>query len=316
MAERRKLGRAWLKGMQWVWSLGGLSPWQLARRVWTEMDSDGLFDRAAQLSYYFILALFPLFIFLSAVLGLVFAGRAELYHDLLQYLQRSMPSSAYQLVRGTVDEITIGASGNKLSLGLAAALWTASSGMDALINGLNVAYEVKERRSWWKRRIVAIALTVMVAVTTLLALALALAGGQFGRVLADRFGLGDIFSVGWAIAQGVLPLLFMLIVFTLIYRYAPNVRGHGWQALMPGAFVAVALWFIATSLFRLYLSVYDSYSKTYGSLGAVIVLLLWLYLCGAAVLIGAEVNSEIRKAAARAGAEAAQEPIEAPAEAT
>jgi membrane protein len=108
----------------------------------------------------------------------------------------------------------------------------------------------------------------------------------------------------------VLPLFFMLIVFTMIYRYAPNVRRHGWQALMPGSFVAVALWFAATGLFRLYLSVYDSYSKTYGSLGAVIVLLLWLYLCGAAVLIGGEVNSEIRKAAAKAGAETAQEPIE------
>jgi membrane protein len=164
--------------------------------------------------------------------------------------------------------------------------------------------------------LVAIALTVLVAVMTASALTLALAGGHFGRMIADRFGLGEVFSATWAISQGLLPLLFMLIVFTLIYRFAPNVRGHGWQALMPGAFVAVALWFAATSLFRLYLSVYDSYSKTYGSLGAVIVLLLWLYLCGAAVLIGAEVNSEIRKAAARAGAETAQQPIEAPAEAT
>jgi membrane protein len=298
--------------MRWVWSLGGLTPLQLVRRVWNEIDSDNLFDRAAQLSYYFILALFPLLIFLSALFGVIFAGRAELYHDLLSYLQRSMPTSAYQLVRATVDEITIGASGNKLSLGLAAALWTASSGMDALINGLNVAYEVKERRTWWRRRIVAIVLTVMVAAMTGAALTLALAGGRFGSMIANRFGLGDAFGAAWVIAQGVLPLLFMLVVCTLIYRFAPNVRGHGWQALMPGSFVAVALWFAATGLFRLYLTVFDSYSKTYGSLGAVIVLLLWLYLCGAAVLIGAEVNSEIRKAAAKAGAEAAQEPIEAP----
>ena len=300
--------------MKWVWSLGGLTPTELLRRVWNEIDSDGLFDRAAQLSYYFIVALFPLLIFLSSLIGIVFAGRAELYYDLLQYLQRSMPTSAYQLVRATVDEITIGASGNKLSIGLAAALWTASSGMDALINGLNVAYEVKERRTWWKRRIVAIALTILVAAMTAVALSLALAGGHFGGVIANRFGLGAVFGATWAVAQSVLPLLFMLIVFTIIYRYAPNVRAHGWQALMPGSFVAVALWFAATALFRLYLSVYDSYSKTYGSLGAVIVLLLWLYLSGAAVLIGAEVNSEIRKAAAKAGAEEAQTPIEAPAE--
>ncbi|HYP08248.1 MAG TPA: YihY/virulence factor BrkB family protein [Bryobacteraceae bacterium] len=297
--------------MRWVWSLGGLSPGELARRVWVAIDSDALFDRAAQLSYYFLLALFPLLICLSALLGFLFAGKAELYHDLLRYLQSAMPSAAYQLVRATVDEITIGASGNKLSLGLAATLWTASSGMEALINGLNVAYDVKERRSWWRRRIVAIVLTVMVAVMTTLALSLALAGGHFGRILAERFGLGDVFAVTWALAQLVLPLVFMLVVCALIYRFAPNVREHGWQALMPGAFVAVTLWFIATSLFRFYLSVFDSYSKTYGSLGAVIVLLLWLYLCGAAVLIGGEVNAEIRKAAAAAGAEEAQKPIEA-----
>jgi membrane protein len=302
--------------MQWVWSLGGLAPRELLRRVWDKMDRDGLFDRAAQLSYYFILALFPLLIFLSALFGFVFSGRAELYQDLLSYLQRSMPTSAYELVRGTVDEITVEASGNKLSLGLAAALWTASSGMEALINGLNVAYEVKERRVWWRRRIVAITLTIMMAVLTALALTLALAGGHFGHLIASRFGLGALFSAAWAIARGLLPLLFMLIVFTLLYRFAPNVRGHGWQALMPGALVAVALWFAATGLFRLYLSVFDSYSKTYGSLGAVIVLLLWLYLSGAAVLIGAEVNSQIRKAAAQAGAKEAQLPIEAPAEAS
>lgn len=302
--------------MRWVWSLGGLTPTELARRVWSEIDSDGLFDRAAQLSYYFLLSLFPLLICLSALLGIVFAGKTELYHDLLRYLQSAMPNSAYQLVRATVDEITIQASGNKLSLGLAAALWTASSGMEALINGLNVAYEVKERRTWWKRRIVALALTVTVAVMTAMALALALAGGHFGRLLAERFGLGGVFAAVWAIVQTVLPLLFMLIVCTLIYRFAPNIREHGWQALMPGALVAVTLWFAATGLFRIYLSVFDSYSKTYGSLGAVIVLLLWLYLCGAAALIGGEVNSEIRKAAAAAGAAEAQQPIEAPAETT
>ena len=117
--------------------------------------------------------------------------------------------------------------------------------------------------------------------------------------------MGDGFRQSAGVGQSrkmCFRFFFMLIVFTMIYRYAPNVRRHGWQALMPGSFVAVALWFAATGqCSRLYLSVYDTYSKTYGSLGAVIVLLLWLYLCGAAVLIGAEVNSEIRKAAAKAG---------------
>src|SRR3982751_3528478 len=138
--------------MRWVWHLGGLSHRELASRVWKQIDEDDVAGRAAQLSYYFFLALFPLLIFLSAVLGRAFAGNTELYHELLDYMSRVMPPCAYGGLRDTVNEITAGASGQKLSIGLLATLWTASSGMVAVIEGLNVAYEVTERRPWWKRR--------------------------------------------------------------------------------------------------------------------------------------------------------------------
>lgn len=300
--------------MRWVWNLGGLSPRQLARNVWYELDKDDVFGRAAQLSYYFLLALFPFLIFISAVLGQVFAGNAELYHELLAYLSAVMPSSAYEVVRDTVDEITLGSTGGKLSFSLLLTLWTASSGMEAVINGLNIAYDVTERRTWWKRRIVAVSLTVFLSLISGVALLLALFGSRIGSFLATQYGYGEAFEKMWVTAQLAFPPLFMLLVFALIYRFAPNVRAHGWQALLPGALVSVTLWIGATALFRAYLVYFDSYSKTYGSLGAVIVLMLWLYLTGIAILIGGEVNSEIRKAAAEAGAPEARQDIEAPAE--
>jgi membrane protein len=300
--------------MRWVWHLGGLTPSQLVEQVWTEADKDEVLGRSAQLAFYFLLALFPLLIFVSAMLGRVFAGNADLYNDLLTHLQILMPASAYRLVRDTVDEITLGTSSGKLSLGLLAALWTASSGMEAVINGLNVAYKVTERRRWWRRRLVAINLIVLLAVVSGIALTLALFGGRIGNFLANRHGYGDVFERFWITVQFGFPPIFMLLLFALIYRFAPNVRGHGWQALLPGACVGVVLWLSATALFRLYLSHFDSYSKTYGSLGAVIVLMLWLYLSGAAILVGGEVNSEIRRAAARAGVATARENIEAPPE--
>jgi len=297
--------------MRWVWHLGGISPTELSRMVWYEIGKDDVLGRAAQLTFYLLLALFPLLIFLSAVLGLVFAGNRDLYHDLLNYLQSVMPPSAYGLVRATVDEITVDSGRGKLSFGLAATLWTASSGMEAMINGLNIAYDVTERRPWWRRRFVALNLTVLLAVMSGTALVLGVLGGRVGSLLAEQVGYADAYRRLWVTAQVAFPPLFMLVVFSLIYRFGPNVRAHGWQALVPGSFVAVVLWITATLAFRLYLSRFDSYSKTYGSLGAVIVLMLWLYLSGVAILIGGEVNSEIRKAAARAGVAEARQEIEA-----
>jgi membrane protein len=300
--------------MRWVWHLGGLSVGELLSRVWTEIDQDDVLGRAAQLSFYLLLSLFPLLMFVSAVLGRIFSGNADLYHSLLSYLQNVMPYSAYTLVRTTVDEITTAEGAGKLSLSLLATLWTASSGMEAIINGLNIAYKVKERRPWWRRRLVAMALTVALAIASGTALLLVVFGGNIGSLLAGRYGLGEAFERLWTTSQIAFPPVFMLLTFALIYRVAPNIRAPGWQALVPGAFTAVALWLTATVFFRLYLSYFDSYSKTYGSLGAVIVLLLWLYLSGIAILVGGEVNSEIRKAAARAGVAEAQKPLEAPAE--
>lgn len=293
--------------LDWVWRLGGLSPLELVKRTGREVVRDDLLGSAAKLSFYFLLALFPMLIFLSAVLGQVFAGNEDLYNSLLGHLSAVMPDSAFRLVRQTMNEITTSASGGKISLGLLATLWAASSGMQALIMGLNFAYDVTELRVWWKRRIVAISLTVLLSVVSVVALSLWLFGGRLGSLLAAWFGLGQVFEAIWFMLRFVVVPVFVLLVFTIIYRFAPNIRVPGWQALLPGAVVGSAVWFGASALFRLYLEYFDTYSRTYGSLGAVIILMMWLYVSSGAVLLGGEVNSEIRKAAADAGVREAQQ---------
>ena len=149
---------------------------------------------------------------------------------------------------------------------------------------------------------------------TILALSLALTGGAIGRWMAGHFNLGDLFERAWAVAQIAIPFFLMLLVFAVIYRFAPNIRNCGWQGPVPGALFAVICWLIATGAFRLYLSYFANYNRTYGSLGAVIILMMWLYVTSVVILLGGEVNSEILRAAAERGARKAQEPIEAPPE--
>jgi membrane protein len=285
-----------------MWKLGGLRWKVLARRVWSEVQKDDVFGRAAQLSYYFLLALFPLLIFLTSFIGFVVGSGTGMRHSLFNYLRQVMPSSAFQLVDSTIWEITNASGGGKISFGILAALWAASSGMGAITQALNVAYDVRETRPWWKQRVVAVGLTVALSLLIISALALVLYGGRIADSMAGHFGFGNAFTLTWKVLQWPVLLGFMLTAFGLIYYWAPDLHDRDWRWVTPGSVIAVAAWLIISFGFRVYLHFFDSYSKSYGSLGAVIVLMLWLYLTGAAVLIGGEINSEIENAAAKKGA--------------
>jgi membrane protein len=285
-----------------MWQLGGLSWKDLAGRVWSEMEEDEVFGRAAQLSYYFLLALFPLLIFLTSFIGFVVGSGTGMRHSMFNYLGKVMPASAFVLVDTTITEITNASGGGKISFGIVAALWAASSGMGAITQALNVAYDVSETRPWWKQKVVAVGLTVALALLIITALALVLYGARIADGLAGHFGFGSAFTLTWKVLQWPLLLGFMLTAFGLIYYWAPDLRDQDWKWVTPGSVIAVAAWLIISFGFRVYLHYFDSYSKSYGSLGAVIVLMLWLYLTGAAVLIGGEINSEIENAAAKKGA--------------
>ena len=273
----------------------------MAVRVWNEMNRDDSFGDAAKLAYYFLLALFPLLIFLTSAIGLIVGG-TSMRQTLFQYLARVMPSSASQLIDSTMLEVTASSSAGKLSIGLLLALWAASTGMEAITEALNTAYDVEETRPWWKRRLAAVLLTVGLSVLIIAALALVIGGGRLADYLAAVFGFSSAFTWTWKILQWPLALAFMLTAFALIYYFAPDVRDQHWMWITPGAVIGITLWLLASFGLKGYLHFFNSYSTTYGSLGAVIILMLWLYLTGLAVLIGGEVNAEIENAAAERGA--------------
>jgi membrane protein len=290
-----------------LWKLGGLHWRELGKRVWSEIQEDHVFGRAAELSYYFLLALFPFLIFLTSVIGLILGSGTGTRHQLFDYLGRIMPPSAFQLLDNTMREVSASSSGGKLSFGVLAALWAASNGLSAITATLNTAYDLEESRPWWKQRLTAISLTMALSILIILALVLVVAGGHIAEWLTSTFGLGPVFPVVWKIIQWPVVLGCMILAFALIYYFAPDFREQSWTWLTPGAAIGVALWLLVSIAFRVYLSFFNSYSATYGSLGAVIILMLWLYFTGAAVLIGGEINSEIEHAAARQGDPEAKE---------
>lgn len=274
----------------------------MASRIWAEIQADDVFGDAAKLAYYFLLALFPLLILLTSVIGLVLGSGTGLRHALFNYLAQVMPSSAFKLIDDTMLEVTSASGAGKLSFGLLATLWAAASGVGAMMQSLNEAYEVKETRPWWKQRLVALGLTLALSVLIIGAVVVIFGGSRIADHLGAQYGFGDASVITWKILQWPIAFAFMLLAFALIYFFAPDVRKQDWKWITPGSVVGVALWLLVSFAFKGYLHFFDSYSKTYGSLGAVIVLMLWLYLTGAAVLIGGEVNAEFENAAAKKGA--------------
>ncbi|HUR97008.1 MAG TPA: YihY/virulence factor BrkB family protein [Pyrinomonadaceae bacterium] len=284
-----------------IWRLGGLNWRTLATHVWNELYVGGLLTHAAALSFYFLFALFPLLIFLVTLLGLFVDKGTDLRASLFGYLRRVVPSSAFVLINTTLDEISTNAGGARLFLGLVAALWFASLGIAALSESLNAMYGVRESRSWWRVRASAIALTAVLVILILSALLLFVYGGEIGGGIADYFEQGTLFATIWTILQVPLAVLFVLVAFAMVYYFAPDLYDQKWYWITPGSLVGVALWLIVSAVLRIYLRYWDSYSVTYGSLGGVIILMLWFYVTGVAILLGGKMNAEIESAAAKAG---------------
>jgi membrane protein len=281
------------------WKLGGLTPIQLGKRVYEEFDEDEVPTRSAALSYYFMSALIPMLFFLVTCLGL-FTKSHDLRHSLISYLQEFMPPDAFTVLMRTLHEIATRSSGFKLTLGLALALWSGSGGMRSIMDAVNRCYHVKEGRPIWKRVALSMALTAAISGLTILALVIVLYGGAIAQSVGNYVGLSNITILVWKGMQWLLALFFVTFSFALLYYWAPDAKQQ-WAWITPGSLIGVILWVIASVAFRLYLHYFNSYGKTYGSMGAVIVLLLWLYITGMAIMVGGEINSEIENAAARRG---------------
>jgi membrane protein len=276
------------------WRLGGLSLAQLARRVWNEIWEDEVLDRAAALSYYFMFAVFPTLLFLTSLVGMLTVS--HVMDQLLDYLDKVLPGDAASLIGRTLAEISRGARGGLVSIGAIAALWAASTGMGSIITALNVAYDARDVRPWWKQRLLAVFLTVVFSVLTLAGLLLLIFGQWIGQLVADWLGYGPAFTRTWTIARWPLAALGAWTGITLVYYVAPAVRQR-WSWVTPGSAFAVAGWLVVSAGLRLYVAYFGNYNKTYGSIGGVILLLLWFYLSGVMLLLGAEVNAEIAAAA-------------------
>ncbi len=251
---------------------------------------DDCFGWAAELAYFWFLALFPALLCAVALAGLL----PE--RDLIELAQRTLahvaPRAVMAIVREQLEQIARGRHPGLLTLSVLLALWTSSSGMAAIISTLNQAYHVKESRPWWRVRIRATALTLALAALGFLSLTLALAGPRLAQPVATSLHLGPTFAWTWRIAQW--PLVVALVVTALewIYHFAPDVP-HRWVWVTPGSLAATALGLLLSSGFKWYASHFGDYQKTYGAIGGVIVALLWLYGSGLAILVGAELNAAI-----------------------
>lgn len=274
------------------WRLGGLSVREFIARVGAAALANELPDRAAALSYYFLFALFPTLLCLAALLGML--GTPHLLERLMSYGDDLLPFEVASLLSKTLDEVVRGASGGVLSAGLVGLLWAASRGVRSVIGALNVVYAVGKPRPWWRRQLVALVLTVAFCVFTLTALVLLAFGERVGHAVAVWAGLGDAFTWGWGLAHWPAAILFGIVGLDMTYHLAPALRARlTWFS--PGAVVAVAGWGGASLGMRLYVSSVADYNATYGSIGAVILLLVWLYLIAGMLLLGAEINAVIAR---------------------
>jgi membrane protein len=284
-----------------IWNLGGLTFRQLLKKVIAGINEDNLTGRAAELAFNFVLALFPLFIFLFSLLG-VFATRGSaLRENLFNYVYQVLPPAAAQVLGTTLHEVMSNASNGKLTFGIVLTVWFASGGMSSLFSALNGVYEVKEVRSFIKIRAISFVLTIAISVLIILALIVVLSGGYLADIVGAYYGLRNAAVELWKILQWPVAIAFVTLAFSMIYYFAPDLEEQHWYWITPGSIFGVLLWIAASFAFRGYLHFFNTYSRTYGSLGAVMILLMWLYVTGFAFLMGGEINAQIEHAAARRG---------------
>lgn len=284
-----------------LWNFEGTPVMVVLKRTGKSFVDDDLVSRAAELGFYFLFSLFPMLICASAVLGLAARSAPTIYDKLLHSLAMMVPPSAYELVISTFNQTTQASTGGKITFGLLVALWSASMGFTAIQDTINLVYKVRETRPYWKAHGAAMLITILLAIIATAILAVLMAGdflAHRARLAIWHYPLRigavwGIHVIAWMIACGLLMLLF-----STIYYYAPDLKTKCWHWLTPGAAVGIIMWMLASLGFRAYLHFFNSYSVTYGSLGAVVILLMWFYITGLTLLAGAELNSEIQAAVA------------------
>jgi membrane protein len=271
--------------------LAGLTIKELARRTLRNIREENATGRAAELAYYFTLALFPMLIFLLSLISFI-AGADEI---ILGWLATVMPPDAMRVVKSWVDSVFAYRSGRLLSFGLILSVWFGSNGIGALMDALNRAYAVEEGRPFWKAQLLALGLTVALCLLVMGGALIVTVGEKPAWWIAERLRLGEIFGLLWLTFTYVIGLTMLALGMGIIYYMAPNVQQRC-HSIVPGCVFAIVAFLIVSYAFTLYLRFAPSYDITYGSLGAFIVLMVWLYLTGLIMCVGGEINAEIQSA--------------------
>lgn len=272
-------------------------------KLYSKIFETDVLDRGAQVAFYFSFSLFPLLFFLISVFGLILESTETLKHELFSYLFQIMPRSAYELVQRTVEEIVESSSTGKLTVGILITLWSASAGMDSLRGALNSVYQLKETRPWWRTKVQAVILTFLSIILIGIALTIVFYGWQSVQVSLAFFGFEVTSPFVLVSLQWIAIILVMLLACEVIFNLLPNFHPFRWVWVTPGSVVSILMWVAFTGGFRLYLQYFNAYNRTYGSLGAVIILMLWLYLTAVAVLVGGAINSVLSEMEAHPGPE-------------
>lgn len=265
------------------------------RRLYEAVTDADLFDRSAQVAFYFSFSLFPLLFFLVSLFGLVLGSTEGLKGELFDYVRQLLPTVAYDLVRNTVEEIVASSSPEKLTIGLVVTLWSASAGVSSLRGALNAVYQLKETRSWLVTKALSLVITLVLIALTALMLGIVFYGWELAGSGLAAFGVKITSPFVLASIQWVTILLVLLVACEVIFNVVPAFKKFRWNWINTGTLVSIVLWLIFTGAFRIYLHYYNTYNKTYGSLGAVIILMLWLYLTALAIMIGGAINAVLHR---------------------
>jgi membrane protein len=283
-----------------IWKLGGLTFRQLTKKVLHGIVEDDLFGRASELAFSFILAVFPLLLLMLLIFGKFASHSSQLQSSLLSYFPHFLPPTASQLLSAVTNELGRNATSGKFTFDIVfdivLALAFGSGGMSSMIFTLNAAYRVRESRSWFRIRLIALGLTVATSIFLLTALLLLLLGGNLVDSIGIKLHLESIFLMIWKGLQLGAAVLFVMVSFSTIYYCGPSLGKRKWYCATPGSMFGVALWLAASVGFRIQLHFLNTYPATYGSLEAVMTLLVWLYITGLAFLIGGEINARIERA--------------------
>jgi membrane protein len=268
--------------------------WGVLKRTFREFSNDNLTDWAAALTYYGILSLFPALIALVSILGLIGTSATQ---PLIDNLATFAPGPARDILTNAIEGLTSaqGAAGLLFIVGLAGALWAASGYVGAFMRASNSIYDIEEGRPIWKTIPLRLAITVVMLLLLAASAIMVVVTGPLAEKVGQLIGLGDAAVTAWDIAKWPVLLLIVTLMFAILYWASPNVRQPGFRWLTPGGILAVVIWIIASAAFAFYVANFGSYNKTYGSLGAIITFLVWLWISNVAVLLGAEFNAELER---------------------